>query len=415
MTEIKRLSWKLIRPTPITALAVLLVVELILFLADRYRIGCGVWKGYSVLLCCAVVPVALAVFFLWFVICLIFRRRVQFGLASFLLLPVAVALPCGWLAREIQTAKARRADVEWFQERGGFCSVQYDYELSAGTAAASATPPGPTLLRECFGLDFFADVAYAVLWVGEPEPSDVDMEHFKHFCRIKRIDVRNSAITDVGLKYLEPLTELQELNVINDGPPLNNQYITNAGLRCLAGLRKLQCLDLYVSRQVTDAGLENLGELQSLQRLWIDGGTITERGLRHIGKFTNLRFLAIEDTHLTDAGLEYLLDLHDLEHLSLCHTAITDEGLKTLAKLTKLADLHLCGTTISDKGLQEITVLSMLSTLDVYDSKITKAGAKKLHEALPHCTIDILVDPGHGYNIGPDKTYPIGDNAEERQ
>ena len=69
----------------------------------------------------------------------------------------------------------------------------------------------------------------------------------------------NEEITDAGLKELAGLKNLQRLD-------LSGTKITDAGLKELAGLKSLQTLDLAAT-QVTDAGLKELAGLKSLQSL----------------------------------------------------------------------------------------------------------------------------------------------------
>jgi hypothetical protein len=80
-------------PTPGRLLVVLLAVEGILLLSERWFP-----KGCAVLIAIAAIGVFLVLMLLWFVVSLIFYWRFQFSIRSLLLLTVAVAIPCSWLA-----------------------------------------------------------------------------------------------------------------------------------------------------------------------------------------------------------------------------------------------------------------------------------------------------------------------------
>ena len=54
--------------------------------------------------------------------------------------------------------------------------------------------------------------------------------------------------------------------------------------------------------QITDAGLEHLKKLTSLDTLLIDHTEVTDAGLEHLKGSTNLRMLSLVDTKVTDAG-----------------------------------------------------------------------------------------------------------------
>ena len=87
----------------------LLVVEGLLWLSERYR---WFWfnekKGWTVLIAVAVVGVTMLVMLLWFIASLLFRWRFQFSIRSLLVLTVAVAVPCSWLAVEMKAARKER-------------------------------------------------------------------------------------------------------------------------------------------------------------------------------------------------------------------------------------------------------------------------------------------------------------------
>jgi hypothetical protein len=77
-------------------------------------------------------------------------------------------------------------------------------------------------------------------------------------------------------------------------------------------LRKLQDLNLF-NTKVTDAGLEHLKALTSLQ--WLSLGS---------------SFGPIGKTKVTNAGLEHLKGLPDLWYLELWGTQVSEEGVKRL-------------------------------------------------------------------------------------
>ena len=112
-------------PTPAWLIFGLLVVEGLLWLSERYR---WFWfnekKGWTVLIAVAVVGVAMLVMLVWFVVSLVFRWRFQFSIRSLLVLTVAVALPCSWLAVEMKAAEASNGK-RWRQLRSWVGSVEW--------------------------------------------------------------------------------------------------------------------------------------------------------------------------------------------------------------------------------------------------------------------------------------------------
>jgi hypothetical protein len=67
-------------------------------------------KGRTVLIAVGVVGVAIVVMLVWGVVCLLLRRRFQFGVRSMLVFLVAVSVPLGWFAWEMQRARCSVRD-----------------------------------------------------------------------------------------------------------------------------------------------------------------------------------------------------------------------------------------------------------------------------------------------------------------
>ena len=71
---------------------------------------------------------------------------------------------------------------------------------------------------------------------------------------------------------------------------------------------------------------------------------ITDAGLKHLAGLTKLEYLNLQGQHITDEGLKHLSGMTNLQTLSLSFSGITDEGLKHLDGFQKLRSLHLYGT-----------------------------------------------------------------------
>ncbi len=239
-------------PTPAWLVLALLVVEGLLWLSERFG---WFWfnekKGWTVLVGVAVVGAATLVMLGWFIASVVFRWRFQFSIRSLLVLTVAVAMPCSWLAVKLQQANRQKRAVEWVAEVDGL--VTYDYQT------ANSTAPGPKWLRQELGEDFFSEVVALQLdrmYSRQPLPYKIPWELLS-----------NADITDVGLTRLEYLPQLQELK-------LDCTQIGDAGLEHMAGLTQLRVLVLndaagvfHAGTQITNVGLFHLQRLTHLQRL----------------------------------------------------------------------------------------------------------------------------------------------------
>ena len=244
------------------AIPLLLAIEAILFLAERYRFWLGRWKGCSVLLGCAAVPALLLLLLLWFAVNRVLRRRFQFALGSLLLFVTCSSLPLSWLAWDVRLASRQREAVARLKRvnadgtRSAIAVAEYDFELSARADAVTPHVPGPAVLRRLFGNDFFANVV-SVKCFGKCNNGDVAC--VKDLARLQTFECCGTDITDEGLEPFESLAEVEEVELYN------TQSVTCAGLRHLEGLRKLRRLGLGAT-QVGDAGTESIRASRTFNR-----------------------------------------------------------------------------------------------------------------------------------------------------
>jgi Leucine-rich repeat (LRR) protein len=282
----------------------LLVVEGLLWLSERFQwFAFNSQKGWTVLIAVAVVGVAMMVMPLSLFASLLFRRRFQFSIRSLLLLVVAVAIPCSWLAVEMQAAEKQRQAADKIRNMEG----QVSYDCGPILPRSVVVPDGPVWLRRLLGNDFFNDSVNALLF------GDTEME------------------------WLEGLPNLQLLS-------LGGNTMTDAGLRHLDGLTQLRLLSLGFTR-VSDAGLQHLERLTRLQVLSLSETNITDSGLQHLRGLTRLETLYLEHTQITDTGLETLKRLTRLQHLELGSTKVTDEGVKHLQQALPKCEIRRTAST----------------------------------------------------------------------
>lgn len=138
-------------PTPDRLILVLLAVEGLLFMADWFR-----WlpKGWPVLIGIAAVGAVMLLMVLWFLLGLLFRWRFQFSVRSLLVLVVAVAVPCSWLAVEMKKAGEQKATVEAIEKvKGNVWYFNATFPLSSCEEPFEELP-GPTWLRNAVGDHF---------------------------------------------------------------------------------------------------------------------------------------------------------------------------------------------------------------------------------------------------------------------
>ena len=185
-------------PTPGWLVLGLVVVEGLLWLSERFQwFAFNEKKGWTVLIAVASVGAAILLTLLWLVVALVFHWRFQFSLRSLLVLTVAVAIACSWMAVEMKKAREQREVVEEIVKGGGYAG--YDYDMNS--------PPwvkGTVWLRVLLGNDFFNDVIMAT-------PNDASQTD----------DAQTKNITNSALHHLEKLPQLQMLTLagtqVDDG------------------------------------------------------------------------------------------------------------------------------------------------------------------------------------------------------
>ena len=270
MADTRKPRW--FSPTPGRLLAVLLAVEGFLWLSERFRwFAFNQHKGWTVLTAVAAVGVFLLVMLGWFILALLLHCRFQFSMLSLLVLAVAVALPCGWLATEMKKAKKQREVVDGIAKLHG--SVDYDYQhYPSGTTKPRPAPRRLPWLWAVLGDDVFVNVTWVAL--SGPGVSDANLEHLIGLSNLLKLNLNATKISDAGLEHLKGLTQLQVLHLDD----------TN----------------------VSDAGLEYLNGLTRLQELYLGGTNVTDGGLKYLKGLTELKWLSLVRTNVTDAGVRKL-------------------------------------------------------------------------------------------------------------
>lgn len=328
----RKLRWYL--PTPPALVFIVLAMQGVLFLSEQYH---WFWfnerKGYTVLIAVAATAAALLLIACAFAISALFKSNGTFGLATLLLMVPIIAIPCAWLAREMEQAGIKRAFIQQAQNKP---RAAVDVERRSDV---------PLWLTKTFGEEFFFGEIRG-LWVdkGEIDLEGVPLESAKSLRNVWLTD--SDGVTNESLAQLKRLPQLRRLHLRDSG-------VTDEGLVHLRGLTELEELTLECPA-VADAGLAHLRELTKLEKLSIGCPAVTDAGLIHLRDLHNLRLLSLEGTQVTGAGLEHLAKHSQLRKLYLSDSQLTDEGLEQLASFNQLATLTLSKTLVTDQGVQRL-------------------------------------------------------------
>lgn len=121
----------------------------------------------------------------------------------------------------------------------------------------------------------------------------------------------------------------------------------------------------------------------------LSGKELTDADLGALKEIDNLIWLNLANTKITDDGLKHLADMKGLTRLHLEKTQVGDAGLAHLKGLEKLEYLNLYGTQVSDAGLDHLKALPGLKKLYLWQSKVTKDGLAAAGEAFAKIDVNI--------------------------
>ncbi|XP_056429459.1 dynein regulatory complex subunit 6 isoform X2 [Hyla sarda] len=186
-------------------------------------------------------------------------------------------------------------------------------------------------------------------------------------------------ITDISLKAIASLKNITVLNVADcirisdpgvrqvvEGPSGNKireLNLTNclrvsdlSLLRIAQKCHNLNFLSLRFCENVTDSGIELLGNMASLISIDISGTSITDQGLAALGAQSKIRELSVSECQgITDIGIQkFCHQSKDLEALDISHCLqVSNNTVKTIAFCCKML------TSINISGCPKITDISI--------------------------------------------------------
>lgn len=150
---------------------------------------------------------------------------------------------------------------------------------------------------------------------------------------------------DVDVLELQSLAEVEpQVEALESRPNLSVNFIAQNDSRLSIRAKNANDDDLRALVPVKANVVElNLG-----------GSDVTNDGLEIVGQMTNLTHLHLNNTTTTDAGVTHLADLYQLEYLNLFGTAVTDESLLVLRRLKGLKNIFLWETNVTEEAIASL-------------------------------------------------------------
>jgi F-box/leucine-rich repeat protein 13 len=218
---------------------------------------------------------------------------------------------------------------------------------------------------------------------------------------LKQLRVLNMAdcllISDTGIKYLTEgacTSRLRELNLTNC-MRISDGSITNLSRRC----KRLAYLKLCYLDQITENGLEFVGQIDQLILIDLTGTLTSDTSLKTLGNSGHLRSVTLASCRqITDLGLtKFATSCTSLEYLNLSFCVqLTDNAIRSMAFCCKyLTTLNICSCSLlTDMSLQYLSgVCKYLYEIDIsYCQLITDKGLKYLRRNSHYLKRVILIE-----------------------
>ncbi len=140
---------------------------------------------------------------------------------------------------------------------------------------------------------------------------------------MKQIVFENQPQSDADFAIVEKFPNLEMLQV-------QSGKITDVGMASLAKLKRLR--DFWMtSTAVTDEGIVHLKDLVEMEKLILAGLPISDEATKNLDKMSKLKLLSFEACGgITDASVERLEKLTTLQSLFVNRTGVTPEGVQRL-------------------------------------------------------------------------------------
>ncbi len=211
---------------------------------------------------------------------------------------------------------------------------------------------------------------------GPAVPDDVAAELAR--CKaLESLSIYGSTFSDEGLRLVADLKHLHSLS-------LYNANVSTVGLRHLQP-RRLKTLGLTSCPQLGDDSLDVIGGFSSLVSLWLQDISLTDAGLKPLNDLGKLQGLGlVNNSYVTGSGLVSLTALGKLRFLTISGESVSDELFPHLHQLTALENLTVGSGTktvnskITDGGIKSIGSMPELFVIAFEGTGVTREGLEPL-------------------------------------
>ena len=201
-------------------------------------------------------------------------------------------------------------------------------------------------------LALLADVPMKGLFVNSEHVTDRGVKSLEEHATLESLTLFSCNISDLSAESIARIPSLTKISI-------QRTSFTDEGARKLidrlGDVGKLKSLNFFQCPRITDDGLVQIGELESLERLFLNNNDGLTSGIfERIAHLKNLTRLEVDSISLDEADLAHLTGLTKLETLGVSFSNssshLTDRAAGYLCQLSSLQSLTIQDARITDKG-----------------------------------------------------------------
>ena len=214
---------------------------------------------------------------------------------------------------------------------------------SAFTPGAGSKLDGNAELKAIAGMKELQRLQFSLHFLPYFNVTDAGLSTFGGITGLKEL---RCAQCRIGARGLEPFVNLESLD-------LSYSTFGNNAMASLAGMHHLRRLYLR-DTSVTDEGIKHIGGLNELEELDLCGLRVTDRGIACLKDLKHLRKLMLLGAPITDESLQVVAGMPQLRELNLYRTRVTNNGIARLAGLAELAAVDLRYARVTPTGVETL-------------------------------------------------------------
>jgi serine/threonine protein kinase len=187
--------------------------------------------------------------------------------------------------------------------------------------------------------------------------SDDDLLRISSRKGIKRLYFERAGF--ISANGLKPLAKMNL-----EGLVFNYTHLSDDAVEVISDFKTLHTLRFLMADRITDNGLKVISKMNNLDDVRIASCSITDAGVDYLTRLPSLDFLGVSgSTLVTDKSVPFI-NRRRIEELELSRTAVSAQGIsRILVNQPKLRSLALRGANLNDEVFVAITKLPLLTEL----------------------------------------------------